>query len=672
MVLRYDLENLKATVDLVELFEDLVGPVRQEGAGHRAPCPAPDHGGQTGKTPPVKISRDGQSWVWHCHACGAGGSAIDLVKLARGVPEGPAIAELARRTGARARISDDGSPRPPRSRAAERPTAPAIEPIGSPAELDAYVAACEAALHGSDGEPARAWLEERFGTLRIAAANRVGFDPGSRSLARAAGLPSGPGVVFPIHDGAAVRYVQLRRLDATGPKYLNPSTKTWGPNARLAPVRTPEPIDGDVVLVCEGFPDAITVAEHGYPAAAVLGAEVPDADVAHRLVETYPTQALVLAFDGDDAGQRSSRTLAELLQAAGAGPRVYRLDVPEDVAADPKDRDLNTWYQATGAAFAADLGAAIDAAQPAGWRPVLSAADALPAFLDKLERTDERVAIPTGLAGLDHLLAQGGWRPGLVLLAGLPGIGKSAFALQSGLHAAGDNHPVVYVSVEQSEEELLGRLFCRELDRPIADYWNRDPAYVTGARRVAERLHLERLYIRADPYIAGEDHDGTSGRIRSWTAEVAAMTGRVPLVVVDYLQRMRPPEGSRRLDERLRISEAGAALRQLARDLEAPVVVISSIGRGNYEGEPNLGWFKGSGDLEYDADAAIILRRQPDTVSMDAQIRTNGDGHAQAVELHLVKNRYGALTNDGPLPLVFDRRLGSFREPRPHEFLVPR
>jgi replicative DNA helicase len=249
-----------------------------------------------------------------------------------------------------------------------------------------------------------------------------------------------------------------------------------------------------------------------------------------------------------------------------------------------------------------------------------------------------------------------------VLLGGLAGIGKTAFALHAALAAAKAGHPVVYLSVEQGPDELLGRVFCRETGRSIADYWNRDPAYLTAAREVAGRLPLAGLYLYGDPYLA-TDTEGTVGRLRRWAGQVAAQTGSTPLVVVDYLQRMRPPEADRRLDERRQVSLAGLGLRQLARDLACPVLAISSVNRQSYDKAPSLDAFKGSGDLEYDADACLLLRLAARS-DEEAAALAQGSGVVPA-ELYVVKNRYGALNLDRPVLLDFDRGYGGFRETQP-------
>ncbi|MFP5319457.1 MAG: DnaB-like helicase C-terminal domain-containing protein [Acidimicrobiia bacterium] len=655
----YDRDEVLERTDLRALFGELVGSGRGQGQRAMWPCPSPNHA-QTGKTPPVSI--DANNRLWNCHGCDAGGTAVDLLVLKQGLRPGEALAELAARAGVRPddRWSARGrAPHPAPVPAAAAPP----PPVGTGArnELRAYVETAARLLWEPEGEAIRQWLHARGLGEEILRANRIGADPGPRALPRAQGLPrGGQGAVFPVIDGTGgVSYCQLRFLEARGSKYHNPQESRYGANPRMAVVTTPDNgVDGPV-LVCEGMPDALTAAQAGYRAAAVLGVGLPDARVAEALVAAYPSETLVVAFDGDSSGDRGAQLLGDLLVRAGAGRRVRRLSVPETVSQDAKDRDLNTWAVTSGDRFPSELEAALAASTPLGWEPVVSAADLLPRFYAIQEDQDGALAIPTGIAGLDYLLAHGGWRPGLVLLGGLAGAGKTAFALATSVHAGLHGHPVVYVSVEQSAMEMLGRLFCRELGVGIAAYWNRIPSYVAGAREVSSRLPLSELYFRSDPAMAIDD-EGTVGRVRRWATSVAELTGRVPLVVVDYLQRMRPPEGDRRQDPHRQISLAGLGLRQLARDLCCPVVAISSIGRASYDRAPSLDAFKGSGDLEYDADACFLLRvAAANEDEAKALLARQG---TLVLEMHAVKNRYGPETGTSPVLLDFDRGHGAFRQ----------
>jgi len=359
-----------------------------------------------------------------------------------------------------------------------------------------------------------------------------------------------------------------------------------------------------------------------------LAARAPAASAAPRWVEIV----------ADLADQRREQAAAlELATAAAAGDEAGRRRAREELEqlaqrSGPRGRRPGSQPLATGDTVLAEL-------------------------LDDFAHPEAAVTIGTGLTSLDRMLAGGGWRPGLFLLAAGPGVGKSAFALQSCLVAMAAGHPVLYVSIEQSPKELVGRIFCRELEAPIAAYWNRDPVLAVGMRERGGLFNLDRLRIVEDPYIAGEDFEGTVGRVRRWTAETQRATGQPPLVVVDYLQRLRPAEADRRLDERLRVSMACLGLRQLARDAEVAVLAISSVGRASYRDAATLDAFKGSGDLEYDADCCLLLKPKEDI----------GDGarsSAIPVDLHVMKSRYGELTFDHPIALSFDRRYGTFRELR--------
>src|SRR5439155_1690731 len=81
------------------LADELLGSRRGTGSSAMWRCPSPQHA-QTGRTPPVSVftSHRGEE-RWHCHGCGIGGSAVDLLMAVRGVSAGDALGELARRAG---------------------------------------------------------------------------------------------------------------------------------------------------------------------------------------------------------------------------------------------------------------------------------------------------------------------------------------------------------------------------------------------------------------------------------------------------------------------------------------------------------------------------------------------------------------------------------------------
>ena len=352
----YDRNEVLDRTDLRELADQLAGPHKGRGAGATWPCPAPGHGTQTGKTPPVSIFRTSYGDErWKCHSCGAGGTAIDLVMTTQGVPFPEAIELLARRAGVV--TVDDPMPRL-RTARIERPHP--VPSAGPSPEIERFVAAAEEYLWSDRGRPMRQWLADRGLGDEVVRANRLGADPGPSRLERPRGIPrGGPAVVLPVlgSDGSAV-YFQARYLKPRDHKYENPSAALAGSLPRVTEVRPPRPAgDPSVVMITEGIPDALVAAQAGYRAAAVLGAGVPDERAARAIAERLPTEHLVIAFDADAAGRAGAHRLEELLAVSSSG-RVSLMEVPGHLG------DLNGWQLHAGTAFDQQLGEAVAQAIP--------------------------------------------------------------------------------------------------------------------------------------------------------------------------------------------------------------------------------------------------------------------------------------------------------------------
>lgn len=366
----YERDEVLARTELAELCDEFLGPRKGRGPSATWPCPSTGHGPQTGRTPPVGVFRTHYGEQrWRCHGCGAGGSALDLVMQAQGLDFAGAVAVLGRRSGAAERPGQ----RPDRPfRTGDRARPPAPVPTPSPV-IEDYVAACEAFLWSPAGRPQHAWLAGRGLGDDVLVANRVGADPGPRRMARPAGLPrGGMGVVLPVLDGTGrATYLQTRYLGHPRRRYENPATALVGVSPRLAEVRVAGPcVAPDAVVVCEGILDALSAAQAGQRAVAVLGVAAPNRAMADQVVQRFPGERLVVAFDGDPAGRCGAERMVELLADAGAGERVGVVEVPGD---------LNDWLRASGERFPAELGAAV-AAGGAG-----SAGRSTPAIEDAVE-----------------------------------------------------------------------------------------------------------------------------------------------------------------------------------------------------------------------------------------------------------------------------------------------
>ncbi|MGO9974766.1 MAG: replicative DNA helicase, partial [Solirubrobacteraceae bacterium] len=236
--------------------------------------------------------------------------------------------------------------------------------------------------------------------------------------------------------------------------------------------------------------------------------------------------------------------------------------------------------------------------------------DAVSEEIDRLEQAS-RVdgALPglaTGIPDLDRLL--GGLQNGrLYVIAARPAMGKSLLALQFARHAATvEAAGVLFASLEMSDSETA--------QRHLAALSGVDP----------ERLHLG--HIRAEdwtpllhaasetlgtPMHLLDDGDLSLMRLRAVARQITLRSGRLGLVVVDYLQLMRVerPTGSRVED----VSELSRGLKRLARELDCPVIAVAQLSRAveqRPDKRPVLSDLRESGQIEADADCVLMLYRE--------------------------------------------------------------
>jgi hypothetical protein len=330
---RRRIDEVLQRCDLAVLLDELATPADGALRGRRWHCPVPSH---DDSHPSVSIYTDPTGHQrWRCWSGDDShrGDAIDLVIAVRRYSRRDAIEWLADRLA----VQPD-QPAPVR-RALSPPhrALPLIEP--DPAVVR-YVEMCERMLWTVGGAPVRRWLAARGLGEHLLRANRVGADPGRRLLPRRRGLPPGSTIaaVFPALDQAGtIRYVQARSLNpGNGPKYVNPSAEL-ATNPRLAWTITSGPARPGLLVICEGIPDALTAAQGGYHAVAVLGSHAPDHRVAVELATTARRDGshLIAIVDNDDAGRAWSDRLIRLLGDQGRPLAVVTPPTP--------GADLNDW-----------------------------------------------------------------------------------------------------------------------------------------------------------------------------------------------------------------------------------------------------------------------------------------------------------------------------------------
>ncbi len=212
--------------------------------------------------------------------------------------------------------------------------------------------------------------------------------------------------------------------------------------------------------------------------------------------------------------------------------------------------------------------------------------------------------VPSGFAELDRLTT--GFQPSeLVIVAARPSMGKTAFCLNIATHAAIEGHGVAIFSLEMSKDALVQRMLCAEA-RVDSQAVRRGEVRESDFSRLAQGLGILNtcpIWIDDTPALTLLEMRSKARRLRA--------ENDVGLVVVDYLQLMRSPEhAENRVQE---ISDISRSLKQLARELNIPVIALSQLSRASEQrgGErtPMLSDLRDSGAIEQDADVVIFIHR---------------------------------------------------------------
>lgn len=262
--------------------------------------------------------------------------------------------------------------------------------------------------------------------------------------------------------------------------------------------------------------------------------------------------------------------------------------------------------------------------------------------------------VKTGISRLDEIT--GGLQPGLTILSGGPGIGKTTLALQIGADAASEGVPVLYVTFENSPRQLVLKGMGRVGGVNPKDV--RRGTVPLGETKAAAEKWREKA--RRLSFIEGRS-DLSPGQIRGkarrWMNRFGADRC---LVVVDYLQLYAKAaselDGTDTLRER--VERMGQRLTELSMQLRSPVLAIASQNRGaKYSdgGRASLDTLKESGDLEYGADVVAILTEPDDRQATDP---------ASPVNLTVAKNRNG---ETGRVELIFRPDRGTMRPESYHD-----
>ncbi|WP_172254873.1 replicative DNA helicase [Saccharibacillus deserti] len=275
--------------------------------------------------------------------------------------------------------------------------------------------------------------------------------------------------------------------------------------------------------------------------------------------------------------------------------------------------------------------------------------DVLMEVFDRVEMLNQNsgnsTGIPSGFVDLDRMTA-GFQRNDLIILAARPSVGKTAFALNVAQNVsvrAGET--VAIFSLEMSAAQLVQRMICAEanLDASVMRTGEfKDEDWTKLTMGIASLSEAE-IYIDDTPGITVAD-------IRSKCRRLKKERG-LGMIVIDYLQLIqgRGKSGENRQQE---VSEISRTLKQIARELELPVIALSQLSRGveqRQDKRPMMSDLRESGSIEQDADIVAFLYRD-DYYNADTEKKN-------IIEIIIAKQRNGPV---GTVELVFLKNFNKF------------
>ncbi len=389
-------------------------------------------------------------------------------------------------------------------------------------------------------------------------------------------------------------------------------------------------LTGKQLFITEGIFDALSLEELNFPAVALNSTTM-----AEKLIETIEEnkdqlkdKLFVLALDNDQSGRDASEKLKEALYGldfsyAELNLKDYK-DVNEFLVEDPELlKEMIESLNLRGTTYEYLLNEFKD---------------------DQVKRFNEP-EINTGFYQLDKTLG-GGMYPGLYVLGSISSLGKTALALQMADKIAEQGQSVLFFSLEMGKYEMTCRsltrvLYEQERDQDITtghilktSYQARD-RYSENAFKKALEAYMEKTAKNLSLVEGNFDID--ANKLRIMVKEFTGRTDKKPVVFVDYLQVLKPTDV--RMSDKQHIDQTIVELKRISRDLDLPVVAISSFNRSSYNSDATFEAFKESGAIEYTADVVLGLQLRKNTDDDDINQLKNLE--PRPLDLVILKNRRG-------------------------------
>lgn len=408
------------------------------------------------------------------------------------------------------------------------------------------------------------------------------------------------------------------------------------------------------LFVVEGMFDALSIIELGFEATA-LNSISNKTLFLQELQKQEPNRPIILALDNDEAGQKAQRELLQNVPDYVAMADVEYLfdnhkDANESLIADREAFRKRLEFVSSNAVSEFE-----DLQKERQYEYEQSNLfHYIPQFLENIRQSIYRPPLSTGFQNLDRLL-DGGLYEGLYIIGAMSSAGKTSLCLQIADQIAERGHDVIFFSLEMSRAELLSKSISRltaqlsvkqcgdvrygKHNRDITQYsrWQR---YNETDKKIimdAVTLYQERPSHNFRIIESGFDDIGTDF-IRATVSNHYRITGRKPLVIVDYLQILAPVDI--RATDKQNTDQNVKALKRISKEFNIPLMAISSFNRDNYDKPVCMQSFKESGAIEYCTDVLFGLQYKGQD-EKDFDRKKAETRKPLEIELKILKNRNG-------------------------------
>ena len=593
--------------------------------------------------------------------CFQNADAFDIIAQLEGVQ--PGTGDAMRAAYARYGIDIDRPEGPQKPRRAPEsaggtpaPTGPKKEPQAKPQPAPApdFSAKIREAREAFPGSHAEWYIQGRGISTETARRFWLGYSPAEYFP----GDGNHPALVIP----ASNSFYTARNLEG-GARYSNPK----GGHAAMFNSGVIKKAEGRPVFVTEGAIDALSIIEAGSLAVALNSAGNFDA-LPEYVAKIQDAPVFVLCLDPDEAGRRSSGKLQASLEALGVkcidGVAVLCGEHDaNDALVNKRDAFLEAVKEAERAAVE------LSRAEAEAYKNE-SAAGYISHFMDGIDKSVNAPAIATGFSNLDMAL-DGGLYPGLYVVGAISSLGKTTFCLQICDQIAAAGNDVLVFSLEMARAELMAKSISRLTYQKATGMWTplaKTVRGITDGKRW-ERYNDKELALIAScvseygeniaPRVWIFEGMGDVGvdNVRQAVKRHTSLTGRKPVVLIDYVQILAPFDV--RASDKQNTDKAVLELKRISRDFSIPIIGISSLNRESYTEPVTMRAFKESGAIEYGSDVLMGLQyagmdyqegetdksRQKRVRDLMRTYDAAGAGQPVQIQLKILKNRNGNKSN---------------------------